>query len=261
MLMYTFYLTLQSLKLENLMVLVYLASTRCHDLTTEMLLIAQKLPIDKLLLFFSHIRPLSLSIHLAENVPQLKEMITQFAGLFCPRNSRALRNLFKPSQVNCSLLLSPGHVNQVVNCVNNEEETMEYSPSVQPQLQPSQNVSDLNSIQDKQQASYPVAETSQLTKGAGLQPKFNSCANMQIRQSSTTISSSQEQGGTVKKVIPSINQANRRQQVNELFVVKGKNHTSTSRVIAQVVYQCENCRNGTCPRCVQAHLIPINNCK
>ena len=95
MLMHTFYLTLQSLKLGNLMVLVYLASTKCHDLTTELLLIAQRLPIDKLLLFFSHIRPLSLSSHLAENVPQLKEMFAGFTGLTCPSNSGAERNLFK----------------------------------------------------------------------------------------------------------------------------------------------------------------------
>ena len=245
------------------MVLVYLASTRCHDLTTELLLIAQKLPIDKLLLFFSHIRPLSLSSHLAENVSQLKEIFAGFTGLTCPSNSGAARNLFKVSQVdpndiNFASLLLLGHVSQTV-CMNNDEETMEYTPSVQPQSQPSSNPQNVNS-NSRQQANCPIAKASQPTKGAGLQAKFNSCANMQIRQSSTTNFSSQEQGGT-KKATPFIINVNGRQQANELFVIKGKDHTSTSRVMAPVVYQCENCRNGTCPRCVQARSIQINNCK
>ena len=242
------------------MVLVYLASTRCHDLTTELLLIAQKLPIDKLLLFFSHVRPLSLSSHLAENVPQLKEMFARFAGLFCPINSGAACNLFKPSQVNNSnstSLLSPG---QPV-CVDNEEETMECIPSMQSQLQLSANPQNLwSSVQDKQQAICPISRASQPTKGAGLQAQFNSYGNVRIEQSSTTNLSSQEQGGR-KKVIPSIMNSNRRQPANELFTVRGKDLTSTARPMAQVVYHCENCRNGTCPRCVQARSIPLNNCK
>lgn len=57
------------------MALVYLVSTRCSDIVTELLLIAQKLSLDRLCLFFSHLRPMSLSKHLAESV-SLFTMIT-----------------------------------------------------------------------------------------------------------------------------------------------------------------------------------------
>ena len=249
---------LQSLKLCNLMVLVYLASTRCCDLTIELLLITQKLPMDKLLLFFSRVRPLSLSNHLAENVPQLKEMFARFADLFSPCNSRAsaVRKLFKPSltpSANPTSLLSPDYMKQAVS-VDNEEETMEYTSSLQPQTLLSRPASNLqtqsDSVQDRQQAIHPKAP--RLTKGTGLQAKFNSCMNI-------TNSHNQKQYEK-KRETPSIMNANGRQR-NELFLIRGKEHTSTSRVVAQVVYQCENCRNGTCPRCIQACSIPVNNCK
>ena len=138
---------------------------------------------------------------------------------------------------------------------------MESTPSMQSQSQLSSNPQNLSgSVLDKQQAIGPFARTSQPTKVAGLQGQFNSYGNVQIERSSTTNLSSQEQGGR-KKVIPSIMNTNRRQPANELFAVRGKDHTSTAGVMAQVVYHCENCRNGTCPRCVQARSIPINNCK
>ena len=251
----------QSLKLYNLMLLVYLASTRCCDLNTELLLIAQKLPMNKLLLFFSHVRPLSLSNHLAENVPQLKEMFARFTDLFSPCNSQAstVCKLFKPpltpsANPTCTSFLSPGYVKQEAS-VDNKEEIMKCIPSLQPQtllLRPASNLpTQSDSVQDRQQAIHPKAPRP--TKGAGLQAKFNSCVNI-------TNSRSQKQNG--KKRNPPIMNANGRQP-NELFLIRGKEYTSMSRVVAQVVhvYQCENCRNGTCPRCIQARSIPINNCK
>ena len=239
------------------MALVYLASTRCTDLTTELLLIAQKLPIDKLLLFFSRVRPLSLSSHLAENVPRLKEMLVRFAGLFCPNKSGAARKLFKPSQINSTnstTLSSPG---QAI-CVDNEDVTMECTSTTQSQSQPSPNPQNLSgSGQEKQQGTCLIAGTSQPIEEAGLQVQLNSCENVQIKRSSTTNLPSQEQGGR-KKVTPSIMKTN---SASKLFVVRGKDCTTVSRVTAQIVYNCENCRNGTCPRCVQARSIPIHNCK
>lgn len=236
------------------MALVYLASTRCHDLTTELLLIAQKLPTDKLLLFFSRVQPLSLASHLAENVPELKEMYTRFSGLFCRNKNGAARNLFKPSLVPNSTSqtrLSPGH-DQAVS-VDNVKEITEYIPSMQSQLQPSSNPQNLSgSVQDEQHTICPNAKASQPIKGAGLQAQLN---GMQVEQSSTTNLPSQEQGGRMQ-VAPSIMNTNRRQPANKQFVVAG---TSKSRVVAQVLYRCENCRNGTCPRCIQARSIPINN--
>ena len=217
------------------MALVYLASTRCHDLTTELLLVAQKLPSDKLLLFFSRVQPLSLASHLAENVPELKEMYAQFSGLFCPNKNEAAHNIFKPPNSTSQTRLSPGRDQEV--CVDDEKETTECTPSILSQSQPSSN---------------PTAKASQPINETGLQAQFN---GMQVQQSSTANLSSQEQGGT-KQVAPFIMNTNRRLPANKQFLVAG---TSKSRVVAQVLYRCENCRNGTCPRCIQTRSIPIHN--
>jgi hypothetical protein len=209
----------------------------------ELLLIAQKLSTDKLLLFFSRVQPLSLASHIAENVPELKEMFARFSGLFCPNKNGLARNLFKPSlhvvthNTTCISQI-PG---QAI-CVDNEEETAECTPSMQFQSQPSSNPQNLpGSIQDKQDTICQV-----------FQAEFN---GMPVERSSTANLPSQEQGGR-KQGTPSIMNTNRRQPASKLFVVGG---TSKSRVVAQVLYHCENCRNGTCPRCIQARSIPINS--
>ncbi len=236
------------------MALIYLASTRCRDLTMELLLIAQKLPTDKLLLFFSRVQPLSLASHIAENVPELKEMFAQFSGLFCPNKNGVARNLFKPSLVTHNTTKSCiSQISGQTICVDNEEETTECTPSIRFQSQPSSNPQNLlESIQDKQDT---ICQVSQLIKGAGLRAQFN---GMPVERSSTENLPSQEQGGR-KQGTPSIMNTNRRQPASKLFVVGG---TSKPRVVAQVLYHCENCRNGTCPRCIQARSIPINSyCK
>ena len=240
------------------MTLIYLASTRC-DLTTELLLIAHKLPMDKLLLFFSHLQPISLSKHIAENEPQLKEMFIRFKSLFGPN----IRNTIKPSlpQVSHSKpgshslsagIEEGGSIVEKATQAGNGEETMECTRSLQPQALsvPAANYLNLSTgVKDKQHLNYTQrsSKVSLSNKSATPSPKISS--------------SHQEERGRKGGLILITNVERKKPSKcgskPPFTQIRGTEYTS--RVVVQALHTCENCKDGTCPRCTQVHSTPLKN--
>ena len=234
--------TLQSLKLSNLMALVYLASTRCHDLVTEVLLIAQKLPMEKLLLFFSYLRPLSLAKHIAENVPQLKERFAKFTAVFNSDGGEVIKQSLAES--------------------SNSKRT---SVSLSAQMNDSE--SSFKQLSQGQQIQASCSQTKIVyatVVSAGCYPKYPDVPQPFIlpgllAQSSNCQPSSRckQEESWKKDVVPFA--VCTKHVSNPLHMVSVKEHMSVAMVQGKM--GCENCTDATCPRCIQAQSISINNCK
>ena len=224
------------------MVLVYLASTRCDDLITELLLIAQKLPMDKLLLFFSYLRPLSLAKHVAENVPQLKERFARFTVVFNSNGGDVIKqSLIESSNSKPTSVNNTGSSFKQLSQVTSEKET-------------------------QMQVSHPRIVYASVVS-SGCYPKYPNVPQPFIipgllAQSSSSLNCQpsshykQEECGkkdeapftVCTKHVPNSQHMASVKELKSVAMVQGK-------------MGCENCIDATCPRCIQAQSIPMSNFK
>lgn len=242
------------------MILVYLASTRCHDLTTELLLVAQKLSTDKLLLLFSHLHPISLSKHIADNVPQLKETFARFAVLFVP-DSETSRKINPPlsnsppnsTATSLSSLKPPDISFNQQTCVSNKQKKTVPPRSVETQTlsrstEIPQSVSSLVDSHGDRQCSACTAHP-QTSKPAGVLTS-GSCSNL-LNQQPLANSNYQEEHGK-KKGTPSFITSVKPNVIPKAhgpqFLIEVMEHKSVA--VVQLAQKCENCVDRSCPRCI-----------
>ena len=239
--------TFQSHKLSNLMLLVYLASTRCPDLTTELIMITQKLPLDKQFLLFSHLRPISLSKRIAENVPQLKESFSRFAVLFVldsetfqqdTQQQTKSPNSTSVSPLSCVHLGSPPKQQAWIDAGREKRVHVQILHS-RPAAVTQHVSSHVKSVGSGQQSNCTNSNPP-LTSGSAYHlTTSNSSSNLYNQRSlASHISNCLGEGVDGKKGVSLITSAKQ----NTRPKIRGKESTS--------VFQCENCIDKTCPRCI-----------
>lgn len=225
------------------MALVYLASTKCHDLITELLLIAQKLPMEKLLLFFSYLRPLSIAKHIAENVPQLKERFAKFTADFNSDGREVIKqSLTESSNSKPTSVSLPAKVNNSGSSFKQLSQVERIQESC-PQIVYASVVS---------AGCYPkYASVPQPFVLPGLLAESSSSLNCQ-----PSSCYKQEESGKKDEVPFAVCT---KHVSNLLHMANVKERKSVAMVQGKM--GCENCTDATCPRCIQAQSISINSCK
>lgn len=240
------------------MALVYLVSTRCHDLITELLLIAQKLPMDKLLLFFSYLRPLSLAQHVAENVPQLKERFARFRAVFNNDNKEVIKQSLtkssssRPTSMSLSAQVKDsGSSGKQLSQDTTEKEMTVCTPTLQVLTR---------------QISHPRIIYASVVS-AGSYPRYPNASQPLViagglAQSSSNLNSQpsghcNQEGNGKKDEVPFA--MSNKHVPNRLDMNNVKQHKSIAMVQGKM--GCENCIDVTCPRCIQAQSISMNHFK